>query len=704
VADVNESEQSSAGRRRTADAKLLDDSRSPTSESPKARDSGAARDSKPSGDSISFGDVWQQTDKVATVKAPNGADVVIDEEKLTVTIKHGGHTIEMKYDTLEQANKAATRGVCGKEILIDGKPWTSPTGRELNIEFGKDGSIGFAGSDKTGSLFRYNTTGQLTQIDYSCGEPRFRNDFRYENGELVRRVFHDKDGNLAAKPMDVPLTGPTVSAKYDGDRLVALTDARGDDWRVDPANPDKWQHRQYPRSEWASSEKVPSIGPSGEIAISDKAVKGANGLVSEVHHPNGTTHKFTHVDRRLTTVESPDKSIWKRDELGDVWRGPGGKVRNNLTVDENGTCKYEDSRGNRHREYADGTSRIEKTDGSWVTYAADGKMSKVQYLNGNSTDFKYDKDGQVAQVTTKDAQGRTKEFAYSGPAQMSVKDDGTVIIRNGAERTTIGPKGDAKHGYVLYDDEKNPLKSIRPESVVQGACRDCYLLAAISSMAGSDQGKQRLASMIEDKGDGNYLVTFPGKEPIPVKISPEDFKQPERDAAGERHSAGLSEPSVDGIWPMVLEKAYGQYLAKNSWLGSDSPTAQLDRGSISKEGVRLLTNSDTPAVWPIGTFTNSGLTEGSHKLTEVLDKGGPVTISGSRHGQEWHEVAVTGYRMGMDKDGNKTIFFTVRNQWGTDPAAEKQGNANGKFEMSLAELTQEFGAVTGILAYQYPKD
>jgi hypothetical protein len=702
MTDVDESDRSSFKKARTADDKMLADARPSAADLLKSKEASASGKDQ-SQDSLSFDNLWE-TKKEVQLKSPNGADVVVDEEKMTVTIKHGGHTIEMKYDSLEHANKATTKGVCGKEILIDSKPWTSPIGRDLNIVFGKDGSVGFAGSDKGGSVFRYNTTGQLTQIDYACGEPNFTNDIKYENGEVNRYVIHNKNGIPGDKPMDVPFTGPTVTMKYDGDRLIELKDARGDDWRVDPTNPDKWQHRQYPRSEWASSDKVPSIGSSGEIAFSDKAVKGANGLVSEVHHPDGTTHKFTHVDGRLTSVESPDKSVWKRDELGDAWRGPEGKTRRNLTVDENGTCKYEDSRGNKHREYADGTSRIEKTDGSWATYAADGKLSKIQYPSGNTTDFKYDNDGQVSHVSMKDAQGRTKEFAYSGQSQLSVKDDGTVVIRDGAERTTFDPKGDAKHGYVLYDDEKNPLKSIRPESVVQGACRDCYLLAAISSMAGSDQGKQRLASMIEDKGDGNYMVTFPGKEPIPVKINAEDFKQPERDADGKRHTAGLSEPSVDGIWPMVLEKAYGQYLAKNSWLGSDSATAQLDRGSISKEGVRLLTNSDAPAVWPIGTFTNSGLTEGSHKLTEVLDKGGPVTISGSRHGQEWHEVAVTNYRIGVDKDGNKTIFFTVRNQWGSDPAAEKQGNANGKFEMSLDELTQEFGAVTGILAYQYPKD
>lgn len=100
----------------------------------------------------------------------------------------------------------------------------------------------------------------------------------------------------------------------------------------------------------------------------------------------------------------------------------------------------------------------------------------------------------------------------------------------------------------------NGVESVDPTFIRQGLLCDCNFLATIASFINQPSGRRRLVEMIKPQSDGGYVVTFPGDNSTPVKISalsPIELSYYAHTQNKEGNTAGL--------WLPVLEKAYGEY-------------------------------------------------------------------------------------------------------------------------------------------------
>lgn len=99
-----------------------------------------------------------------------------------------------------------------------------------------------------------------------------------------------------------------------------------------------------------------------------------------------------------------------------------------------------------------------------------------------------------------------------------------------------------------YEGGTNPIS---PDAVLQGSIGDCYLLAAISSIANTSEIAIR--NMIRPHKDGTYSVRFPGAPDQELRVAAPTEAELGLYAGNGKH----------GIWPAVLEKAYGEYQRRN---------------------------------------------------------------------------------------------------------------------------------------------
>lgn len=88
--------------------------------------------------------------------------------------------------------------------------------------------------------------------------------------------------------------------------------------------------------------------------------------------------------------------------------------------------------------------------------------------------------------------------------------------------------------------------------VNQGALGDCYLMAAMSSLASTPEGRRKLQEMIHDNGDGTYTVTF--GDGSSETVDGDLFMGRDRQSPA---FAGFGAGGA-ALWPMILEKAYAQ--------------------------------------------------------------------------------------------------------------------------------------------------
>jgi Domain of unknown function (DUF4157)/Calpain family cysteine protease len=107
-----------------------------------------------------------------------------------------------------------------------------------------------------------------------------------------------------------------------------------------------------------------------------------------------------------------------------------------------------------------------------------------------------------------------------------------------------------KTNQPLFDDE-NPLP--KPEHVVQGGLGDCYLMAALSSLAQSNS--EHIKNMIRDNGDGTVTVRL---------YDTSKSRAPKFEATSVFVKVNKSIPEKEGkniyaggsLWAALIEKAY----------------------------------------------------------------------------------------------------------------------------------------------------
>ena len=93
---------------------------------------------------------------------------------------------------------------------------------------------------------------------------------------------------------------------------------------------------------------------------------------------------------------------------------------------------------------------------------------------------------------------------------------------------------------------------VRPEAVRQGGLGSCYFFATLSALA--QASPEAIQKLIRDNSDGSYTVQFPDSKK--ETAYPEDLRYA-RESGFDRS---------DGLWPVVLFRAYAQRVLRESLL------------------------------------------------------------------------------------------------------------------------------------------
>jgi hypothetical protein len=234
----------------------------------------------------------------------------------------------------------------------------------------------------------------------------------------------------------------------------------------------------------------------------------------------------------------------------------------------------------------------------------------------------------------------------------------------------------------LYADKANPLASIKPDAVEQGAIGNCYFVSALASVAQSNP--ELIRNAIKDNGDGTYTVTFPGARDYPVTVkAPTEAEQGLYNAGGQH-----------GLWASVMEKAHGEFynqglMAKvlgRSW----TPTEGADGGGIPGNAIALLTGQSYES---FSTTFNSQQSIADQLSRAFADNPPRAIVAGTNRSlfsenteggfARGHAYSITGF----ESDGNGGGMVTIRNPWN-----HGQGTG-GTIKIPLSVFMKNFGDI-----------
>lgn len=213
----------------------------------------------------------------------------------------------------------------------------------------------------------------------------------------------------------------------------------------------------------------------------------------------------------------------------------------------------------------------------------------------------------------------------------------------------------------LYAHPDNPKADIVPDAVVQGDITDCYFMATLAEFA--KMFPEKIQEMIKDNKDGTFTVSFPYKEPITVK------------APTDEELSKYARATEHGIWPAVMEKAFGalckkeDLLPKKSDVDQESTETPVFGGWFAERSMEVLTGEK--ATWK-KFFNDKQLDK---LLTHCMEQKRLITAS---HKQHVYSV--------LDYDPvNKVV--TLRNPYGD------RGDEKGTFQMPFDEFKKWFFAL-----------
>jgi len=146
---------------------------------------------------------------------------------------------------------------------------------------------------------------------------------------------------------------------------------------------------------------------------------------------------------------------------------------------------------------------------------------------------------------------------------------------DGAMKITINQADNVNHDLFGKDNE------ISPKAVQQGGIGDCSFLAVLASMASTAAGREAIRGMIKSDGDA-YIVSFPNGDTTRVQ---------KPTAAELTLYAGNN---GNGMWPAILEKAYGQILAEKYKKDVNAP--QLAADGCEKYGPMNTLTGEKPCI------------------------------------------------------------------------------------------------------------
>ncbi|HND67121.1 MAG TPA: C2 family cysteine protease, partial [Candidatus Obscuribacter sp.] len=244
---------------------------------------------------------------------------------------------------------------------------------------------------------------------------------------------------------------------------------------------------------------------------------------------------------------------------------------------------------------------------------------------------------------------------------------------------------------VFGDERIGGGGGIRAAAVRQGSVGNCYFMAGLASLA--EASPQTIKNMITSNADGTFTVRFPAIPDEPFVVS--------RPTEAERML--YSRSSQSGIWPQLIEKAYGAYRIKHGLVKPEARDRETgiaqegsDGGDTIANGLSLLATGEVAVIeiagkseQEIGASISASLKAGKpvslglHKDEAETQKAGSPLEGLSNN----HAYSVIGY----DERSGKVL---VRNPWGSGEPS-KNGIArdcdnDGVFALTVGELKNYF--------------
>jgi Calpain family cysteine protease len=144
---------------------------------------------------------------------------------------------------------------------------------------------------------------------------------------------------------------------------------------------------------------------------------------------------------------------------------------------------------------------------------------------------------------------------------------------------------------VLFRKEKGDAAAIDPHDIQQGSTNDCFMLAALAGVASTPAGQALIQNAIvenrNDKGDVvSYTVTLHRPSLSFWLFGHKTFTEVKVTVTGPfacGHAVARQDGGDSEIWPLVIEKAYDEYLG-----GGDA----MDEGGVASSALEVLTGRE----------------------------------------------------------------------------------------------------------------
>lgn len=233
------------------------------------------------------------------------------------------------------------------------------------------------------------------------------------------------------------------------------------------------------------------------------------------------------------------------------------------------------------------------------------------------------------------------------------------------------------------------IDGVSPEDVQQGKIADCYLMAAMASVAKAHPDV--IKNGIRRCGDGVYEVRLFEKQgwgdranfkEVWVKVDTELPAMTGADKPAYGRGMATNERGRE-LWPSLLEKAYAEWHQGYDKVGEGGSSLDAIESFCGKSCTSVgLGYTPADKVW--------------EKLKAAFVPGQIKAVTAGTHGKEqeelykgtnlyaWHAYSVLGIR----EEGGKRLV-TIRNPWGnTEPGHD--GKDDGIFELSLEDFMKYY--------------
>lgn len=230
-------------------------------------------------------------------------------------------------------------------------------------------------------------------------------------------------------------------------------------------------------------------------------------------------------------------------------------------------------------------------------------------------------------------------------------------------------KGQVTYGTVTGTLEVNGVSA---DDIAQGQAGDCYLLAALSSIA--KQNPKVIENAIHQKPDGTYTVRFyEDKKPVDVTI---DGKLPKDRWGSLEYASGTNHSE---LWPALIEKAYAKWKGGYDAIGN---------GGWPADALSQISNRPADSV-----YLPDHSKDAFAKLKATLDKGGFVCAStqdeSSKVLKGTNIVGNHAYAVLDAEVRNGKQMVQVRNPWGFQEQGN-DGKEDGDFWLPMADFQKYF--------------